>query len=252
MVTFAWPVSQRFPSLGANEVHIWCADLELVPLEIESLLATMTNDEQARAERFHFQKNREHYIAARGYLRAILGHYLGFDPVKIRFNYSHYGKPDLAEGFKAETIRFNVSHSNGIALYAITRGREIGVDIEQIRFDFNTDEIVHHFFSTEEIADLSRLPNALKHKAFFDCWTRKEAYIKARGEGLSLPLDQFRVSITPGAPAALLSNKMDPAEVSRWSLQSLSPLAGYAASLAVEGKGYELKCWQWSTADERR
>jgi 4'-phosphopantetheinyl transferase len=121
----------------------------------------------------------------------------------------------------------------------------VGIDLEYIRSDLAVEQIAERFFSRREIATLRALPIDLRTYAFFLCWTRKEAYIKARGEGLSLPLDQFDVSLIPGEPAALLNTQRDLYEVSRWSLQELTPAPGYAAALAVEGHGWHLACWQW-------
>jgi 4'-phosphopantetheinyl transferase len=121
----------------------------------------------------------------------------------------------------------------------------VGIDLEYIRSDLQVEQLAERFFSRREIATLRTLPPEVQRQAFFLCWTRKEAYLKARGEGLSLPLDQFDVSLIPGEPAALLSTQRDPYEVSRWSLQELTPAPGYAAALAVEGHGWGLACWQW-------
>jgi 4'-phosphopantetheinyl transferase len=178
-------------------------------------------------------------------LRAILGRTLNRAPESLSFCYGSHGKPALAGESDGATIRFNVSHSHGIALYAVTRGRELGVDLEHIRFDLEVAEIAERFFSRREIAMLRTLPTELQCQAFFHCWTRKEAYIKARGEGLSLPLDQFDVSLIPGEPAALLGTQPDPSEASRWSVQELFPAPGYAAALAVRAHGLRLTCWQW-------
>jgi 4'-phosphopantetheinyl transferase len=144
-----------------------------------------------------------------------------------------------------EAIRFNISHSHGTALYVVSRGREIGVDLELIRDGLEIEQIAERFFSRSEIAAFYAVPALLRKRAFFLCWTRKEAYIKARGEGLSLPLDQFEVSLVPGKPAALLSAQRDSNEAFRWSLQDLFPAADYAAALAIEGRDYSLACWQW-------
>ncbi len=138
-----------------------------------------------------------------------------------------------------------MSHSHGVALYAVTRDREVGIDLEFIRRDLEVEQIAERFFSRRETATLRALPTALREYAFFLCWTRKEAYIKARGEGLSLPLDQFDVSLIPGEPAALLSTQPDSDEALRWSLQELTLASGYVAALAVEGRGWSLSCWQW-------
>ena len=148
-----------------------------------------------------------------------------------------------------DAIRFNLSHSHGKALYAISRGREVGVDLEFIRCDLEAEQIAERFFSHSEIETLRALPPSLRKYAFFLCWTRKEAYIKARGEGLSMSLDQFDVSLTPGKPAALLRTNPDSDEALRWSLRDLKPASGYAAALAIRGSDFTLSCWQWPQPD---
>jgi 4'-phosphopantetheinyl transferase len=231
--------------LGCDEVHVWRATLDQTPTQIQSFLHNLAADEQARAERFYFEKDREHFIVARGVLRAILGCYLNRVPEGLSFCYSSHGKPALARESDGYAIRFSVSHSHGVALYAVTRGREVGIDVERIRSDLEVAEVAERFFSRREVAMLRTLPTEAQRQAFFRCWTRKEAYIKARGEGLSLPLDQFDVSLAPGEPAALLATQQDPSEASRWFLQELTPGPGYEAALAVEGHGWRLTCWQW-------
>lgn len=227
------------------EVHVWRASLDLPPPRVRALLASLAHDERDRAERFHFQVHRDRFIAGRGLLRAILARYLGRTPDQLRFSYSPHGKPAVAANTGAGDLRFNVSHSDGLALYAITRGREIGVDVECLRPDFVSEEIARRFFSPREVAAVQALPAVERHEAFFACWTRKEAYIKARGEGLSMPLERFDVSLAPGEPAALLSTLDEPAAAARWSLWALDPGPGYAAALAAEGHGWRLRCWQW-------
>jgi len=231
--------------LGCDEVHVWRAALDQTPSQIQSFLHNLAADEQARAERFYFERDRQHFIIARGVLRAILGGYLNRAPERLSFCYNSHGKPALAGESGVDAIRFSVSHSHGVALYAVTRGREVGIDLERIRLDLAVAEIAERFFSRREVAMLRTLPTAEQREAFFRCWTRKEAYIKARGEGLSLPLDQFDVSLAPGEPAAVLGTQRDPSEASCWSLQELSPAPGYAAAFAVEGHGWRPACWQW-------
>jgi len=231
--------------LGDDEVHVWRAMLDQTPSQIQRLLHNLAADEHVRAEQFYFERDRQHFIAARGVLRAILGGYLHRTPESLSFYYSSHGKPGLAGETDDDAIRFNVSHSHGVALFAVTRGREVGIDIEHIRFDLEVVEIAEQFFSPREVATLRALPIEAQRQAFFRCWTRKEAYIKARGEGLSLPLDQFDVSLAPGEPVAVLRAQRDPSEASRWSLQELTPAPGYAATLTVEGHGWHLTRWQW-------
>ena len=231
--------------LGSNEVHVWRAALDEPSPRIDSFLHTLAADEKTRAQRFYFQRDRERFITAHGVLRAILGFYLNRAAKCLSFCYGSHGKPALAWESGGDAIRFNMSHSHGVALYAVARGREVGIDLEFIRCDLEVEQIAERCFSRREIATLRALPTDLRKYAFFLCWTRKEAYIKARGEALSLPLDQFDVSLIPGEPAALLSTQPDSDEALRWSLQELTLASGYVAALAVEGRGWSLSCWQW-------
>jgi 4'-phosphopantetheinyl transferase len=241
-----WSASPPLLLLGANQVHVWCVALDQPDSRVRSLWHTLAPDEQGRAERFHFRRDREHFIIARGLLRQLIGRYLGIEAHRLRFCYNSYGKPGLAEELNPSPISFNLSHSQGLALFAFTHQRELGVDIEYVRPEVVKERIAEHFFSRQEVAVLRALPAAMQAEAFFNCWTRKEAYVKAKGEGLSLPLDQFDVSLTPGDEAALLATRGDPREASRWSLQALHPAPDYIGALALEGHRPELKCWRWS------
>jgi 4'-phosphopantetheinyl transferase len=179
-------------------------------------------------------------------LRAILAKYLNRVPQSVSFTYGPRGKPALAENWSNDRITFNLSHSEGLALCAVTRAREVGIDIEYTGRRTEVERDAERFFSPSEVHTLRALPSDLRRHAFFLCWTRKEAYIKAKGEGLALPLAQFAVSLTPGEPAALLSTDWDPNEATRWSMQELTPAPDYAAAIAVEGHGWSLSCWEWS------
>lgn len=231
--------------LGNDQVHVWRASLDIPTSHLKQLENTLSVDERERADRFHFKKDRDHFVAARGCLRDILGHYLRIDPGRLQFRYSPYGKPDLVDKLNRDDIRFNVSHSAGVGLFAFTKCHEIGVDIEYMREDLTDEQIAVRFFSTNEVETLLALPKNQQKEAFFTCWTRKEAYIKARGEGLSLPLDQFDVSLIPGEAAALLSTRPDPGEAARWLLHELAPEKGYVAAVAVRAHKLQLKYWQW-------
>lgn len=239
-----WALPTASLRLGLDEVHVWRASLKSTPPDIECLLNILGPDEQRRADKYHFKRDREHFIIARGALRKILSRYLDIAPERIRFTYSSYGKPGLESAMNK--LSFNVSHSNEVALYAVALGCEVGLDVEFIREDFASMEIAEHFFSRQEIAVLRTLPPSLQQHAFFNCWTRKEAYIKARGEGLSHPLDQFAVSCAPGEPAAILSTENDPLEISRWWLHELRPGSGYVAALALQGGPRQVSLWQWT------
>jgi 4'-phosphopantetheinyl transferase len=234
--------------LNDNEVHVWRAALDHNPSHRDSVVDTLSEDEQARAARFYFQIDRQRFVVARAALRDILGGYLKRAAKSVSFCYGPHGKPTLAQDSGKNTIHFNLSHSNGVAVYAITRGREIGIDLEFIREDLEVEQLAERFFSQREIATLRGLPVSLRKYAFFLCWTRKEAYIKARGEGLSLPLNEFDVSLIPGEPAALLRTHADPDEALRWFLQELSIGPSYVSALAVEGHSGPPSCWQWLPA----
>jgi 4'-phosphopantetheinyl transferase len=244
LVNSQWLAPPRRLSLDNNAVHIWRANLDQSPLTVCRFQHTLSVDEQMRADRFYFRQDRERFIVGRGLLRAILGSYLDRAPENLTFKYNHCGKPSIVSKAGAEPIRFNVSHSHGTGLYAVTRDLEIGVDLELIRDGLEVEQIATSFFSRREVSALNALPAELRRHAFFLCWTRKEAYIKARGEGLSLPFDQFEVSLSPGEPAALMSTQPDSGDAFRWSLQDLSLASGYVAAFAVEGRARSLCCWQ--------
>src|ERR1700722_4961199 len=243
--SFLWSSPPRTLVLDCDEVHVWRATLNQSASQIEGFLHTLAPDERARASRFHFAKDREHFIVARGVLRAVLGCYLHRAPEYLSFCYGTHGKPDLARQSDEDAIRFNLSHSHGLALYAVARGRQVGIDIEHIRLDLAVAEIAKRFFSRRDVAMLLALPTEVQRQAFFRCWTRKEAYIKALGEGLSLPLDQFDLLPAAGKPDTAPGAQQDPSDATRWSLKELTPASGYAASLAVEGHDWRLACWQW-------
>jgi 4'-phosphopantetheinyl transferase len=216
--------------------------------QVRSLWYTLRADERQRAERYVFKKDRMHFVVARGLLRVLLGHYLRQEPQHLRFIYGPHGKPALATDPGGVDLRFNVSHSHSLALYAITRSREVGVDVERIRPKVVQEPIAERFFSPREVTVLRALPTPLQATAFFACWTRKEAYMKATGDGLTLPLDQFDVSLAPGEPAALLHTTWDPQEAARWALQDLAPAPGYRAAVAVAGHDWRLTCWDGPAA----
>ena len=240
-----WLPAPARPHLGDTEVHIWRACLEQEAETVQALSSMLAPDERSRADKFYFQKDRAHFIVARGVLRMLLARYLDIAPEQIRFTYNQYGKPALHDNDAASGLRFNVAHAHGVALYALTRGREVGLDIEFIREDFASLEIAARFFSAREVTMLGTLPAELRTHAFFNCWTRKEAYIKALGTGLAQPLDKFTVSLRPDEPAALLSTDDDAQEAARWSLVALPVATGYVAALAVEGCAPVVHYWQW-------
>jgi 4'-phosphopantetheinyl transferase len=234
-------------SLPTTSVDVWLASLEQPPAIVESLRNLLSTDERDRADRFHFEKDRRHFIVARGGLRKLLGNYLGIAPNLIRFDYADHGKPRLAGEIQQQhtPLEFNLAHSGGLAVYAFTSLGEIGVDLERIKPEFPGDDIARRFFSAAEVACLEQLEPEARALAFFTCWTRKEAFIKANGMGLALGLDQFDVTLSPGEPVALLGTRWDENEAARWSLRALEIEQGYVGAVAVQAHDWALNCWEF-------
>lgn len=241
-----WKNAPEEIELATNEVHVWRIHLATPPDALQRARQILTEEERTKAQRFYFEKDRHHWSIARGTLRILLGKYLQTAPQAIRLRTNDYGKPYLAYPQPEVPFYFNISHSQDLALCAFTRGREIGVDVEYKRENINYDELARYSFSPYEQAKLLPLPATQKYHAFFQCWTRKEAYIKARGMGLSLPLGLFDVSFLPDEPPALLDSREDPQEVERWTMRNLIPGPGYAGALIVEGTDWHLQNWQWN------
>ncbi|HZE69993.1 MAG TPA: 4'-phosphopantetheinyl transferase superfamily protein [Pyrinomonadaceae bacterium] len=228
-------------TLGVKDVHVWRASLDQTPAIVEQLRQLLSADERIRADRFHFENDRQHFVVGRGCLRMLLSRYLEIPPGEIQFSYGAQGKPQLATAnAQLHPFHFNLAHSGTLALYAFTRVGEIGVDLERIRPEFTGDDIAKRFFSPGEVACLNELSRELRHEAFFNCWTRKEAFIKAIGMGLSLSLDQFDVTLGPAEPAELLRTRWDEKEAARWSLKALDVGPGYVAAVAVAGRDWQL------------
>lgn len=216
------------PPIADHEVHIWVLR-QGDGQSTQPLRESLSPDERDRASRFRFDKHRDQYVLTRGILRSLLAGYSGIPPKEISFQYSKYDKPSLAQ---THDLDFNLSHTEGMAIFGFTRGHRIGVDIEHLRSNFRADEIAERFFSAAEREALRGIPEARRHECFFRIWTRKEAYIKALGEGLSHPLHQFDVSWD--SPAALLETRPDASEARRWQLENLEIAPQFAAAAAVE------------------
>lgn len=240
-----WRSGPKEPAIWQNEVQVWRIKLDMQ--WSWTLDEALTLEDRARADRFRFESDRRRFCIARASLRIILGRYLKVKPGRVHLDVNDYGKPYLADPNLSQGLRFNLSHSHQIALFAVTRDREVGVDVEFVRPDFVTDDVAEHFFSPAEVRQFRAVPAELKTESFFNCWTRKEAYIKARGEGLSCPLDQFDVSLGPSERPMLLNSRVDPKDVSRWAFQSLHVDDGYAATLAVEGQYSRLVLWDFGS-----
>lgn len=235
-----WTKPSGRPQLSDREIHIWQADLSHLDRQVERLAPLLSEDEQQRAARFRFERDRRKFILCRGLLRTILGQYLQRDPIALRFHYGKYGKPSLVD---ADLLSFNLAHAGDRALYAVTQHYAIGIDIEQLRFVEYAEQIVHRYFSSEEQQVYQSLAPDQQPLAFFRAWTGKEAFLKAIGSGLSLPLDQVSVAISPDRPAALLHLPAD-YSIGQWQMYQFVPSAGYVGAIVVPQQPFRLRFWQ--------
>jgi 4'-phosphopantetheinyl transferase len=227
----------EFPMPDADEIHVWSISLADTGQVSPSLTRLLSAEEAARAARFIFERDRARFTVAHAALRDILATYTREDAATLRFLAAEKGKPYLVDH---PDLRFNLSHSGSWALVAIANGRDVGVDIEAIRGERPTVDIAERFFAPAEVRELLETPEDLRTQAFFACWSRKEAYIKARGEGLHISLDSFEVSL---GDTAILRKAEDR---DRWTLCSLEAPEGYKAALVAEGSGWRVKRFVWS------
>ncbi len=218
--------------LESREVCLWTVRLEATEANFARCLGWLSPDETARAERFHFPRHRNAYVLGRAALRALLAGYLGATPQGVRFDYGPQGKPALAPDDGLCSLRFNASNAGDFAAYVFTKGCEIGVDIEQHRALPDLERIARRFFAPEETAELMELSPSEQTSAFFRCWTRKEAYIKAMGGGFSIPLNSFRVTLRPGAAARMVSLGGSGEAARGWTMHSFDPASGYTGAIA--------------------
>lgn len=218
-----WKTAPADLSIGAGEVHLWRAHLtETDPVALRRLLSP---SECIRAERFHFDRDRDRFVAGRGLLRTILSRYLGANPQDLQFVTGPHGKPELTGPYTS--LRFNLSHSDDLMLLAVTHARAIGIDLELMREDVPFETLADYYFEPEDAWSLRLLPPAQRAWKFYDMWTSTEAQLKAGGTGISQGLKVL--------------------EPDRWSLLKLIPSVGYAAALAVEGGDFQLECWSWQS-----
>jgi 4'-phosphopantetheinyl transferase len=212
-----------------NIVQVWTATLDREDEARAQLESMLSPDEKARADRFHFAKDRNRFVVGRGLLRELLSKYLRQEPVELEFSYGPFGKPELSGAHASRGLSFNLAHSAGLGVYAISANRNLGIDVELIKLESAGDDIARRYFSVREVGDLLELPPESRVRAFFHCWTRKEAYLKATGMGLQTPLDSFSVSLIPSKPAQFLGG-VEP----RWNLASFQPAEGFVAALVYD------------------
>lgn len=236
-------------ALKAGDVHIWRSRLEAPQARIEGARAMLAPDEVARADRFLREVHGMRFTLARAALRVLLGRYLDVRPEEVRFRYSDQGKPFLEDWEAQRGIQFNLSHSGSVALLGFTFERAIGIDVEAFRENLEADKIARRYFAPGEVETLFALPEELRKQGFYNCWTRKEAYIKACGDGLRLPLNSFDVSLVPGEAPELLRAQGGDAEIERWSFHQLEPGPGYAATLVVEARQVRLRTFEFDIGD---
>jgi 4'-phosphopantetheinyl transferase len=238
-----WPKGPSRVVLPPDDVHVWCAVLERPPEDLAHLAALLSDDERERVERSHSPMVRREFTAARGLLRLLLGRYLDCEPRRVRFRFGPQGKPELAACPSTPPVHFNVSHSHGLALFALTRRQPVGVDVERIRPFANDLGLAERYFSSWEYRALRDLEETRRHDAFFQTWTRKEAFLKATGGGISYGLERVEVAIHPDDPVRILRLDGEETRAARWSLQTLTPAPGYVGALALETHDYRLVCW---------
>jgi 4'-phosphopantetheinyl transferase len=238
-----WAQPSKTLTLASGEIHVWRVPLDHPSVSLGLLSTYLSEEEAARAERFAFLRDKKHFIAGRGMLRVILGRYLGATRDSISIHESAHQKPYVPAHSSKPPLQFNLSHSHGLALLALALDCQVGIDIEKLRPEFATSKVAEQFFSRQEQKELLSLPPANRAQGFFNCWTRKEAYVKATGKGLQVPLASFDVSLTPGRPPTLRAADSD-----RWTLFSFCPAKGYSAAAAVEGKGWSIQFYDCNSS----
>ena len=231
---------------SSNEVHVWRLLLNEHYSQVESLKEFLSEDELLRSGKFHFEKDQNSFIIARGILRMILGGYLGMKPNELSFEYTSSGKPVLVHNNGDDKISFNLSHSTDVVLYAVTLNRNVGIDVESIRDTVDVVQIANRFFSASEIQSLDCIPEKQRPEKFFQYWTRKEAFLKATGEGVSFPMEQCNVSLVNGNFLSPIELYGENSENSRWYVRDLFPGDGYVAAIAIEGNDSDVSCWHYS------
>jgi 4'-phosphopantetheinyl transferase len=231
--------------LGEDEVHLWVVTLAVIPERSSHFQSILSFEEQERAGRFQKIRDARRYVTARGSLRSLLGGYLAIEPGRLQFVCDAFGKPRLAGEVPLTSVSFSVSHSDDWGLFGFVRGHKIGVDLERISTGIDIEGLAKRYFSPNEFQKLWSLPAEQRREAFYCGWTRKEAYLKGRGEGLSYGLDGVEVSLAPGEPAIILGASDDPDVSRHWTLQHLSPAPGYVGAAAVEANNIAFRYLRW-------
>jgi 4'-phosphopantetheinyl transferase len=231
--------------IGQREAHVFCASLDVEDSRLTRLAFALSEDERARANRFRFDRDRRRFIASRGLLRELLGSLLCVEASRLAFSYTARGKPSLAVPKSGQSLCFNLAHADSLAVYAVAWEHELGVDVERLRRINGAESFVERYFSERELANFLSTPLHQRAEAFFNCWTCKEACLKASGHGIGDSLSRIEISIVPGRPARLLNLVGDSQAPHHWLLQSLAPAASYVGALAApRGCHLRVHCWK--------
>lgn len=247
------PQRQRFPSnwlppvshplLPGAAIHVWSIRLEEWTTHIPQFLQVLSNEELIKAARYHSSVDRTRFVTCRAVLRLLLSMYLHVPATQLRFCYGEFGKPALCLSSHCSRLQFNISHAHEYALFAISENRSLGIDLEPLRSIAESRAIAMEFFSPQENQALSSLQEQEWDRAFLNCWTRKESFVKALGGGLSLSLNNFTITVQSGGPVRLLDFTGELSQPAHWSFRELQPVSGYIGALAAEGRDWELSCW---------
>lgn len=243
---FDWLQAPPEVQIQAGIVEVWRARLNWSKEHLAKSRDILSSDELERANRFKFQQHRNRYIVARTILRRLLGWYLSKEPSEVSFSYSQYHKPSLSPATSEIALAFNLAHSQDLAVFAFTIGRKVGIDVEHLRPLEDAHGLAKRFFARSEYRAWRTLSEHRRLKGFYDCWTRKEAFIKAVGEGLSFPLDQFEVTIDSVRPARLLTVRGERDTATAWSLYSLELGPKAVAALVISGRKLPVRCFEFN------
>lgn len=241
-----WSTMSEIPDWGAREVHVWLIPLHPAEEDLDQLRSWLVSAEQTRADRFLFDKHRQRFLIGRARQRQLLGQYLDLAPSQVDFQYDGLGKPSLRGQGANSGVCFNFSNSGQAALLAVTRDMELGIDLELLRGLTNLEGLAARFFTAEESDEILSLQGLPQQQAFFRCWTRKEAYLKAVGKGLTFPLNRVRVTVQADQPARICWINGDPAAAAAWQLQHLEPAGGYLGALAFQGSRDQIRRFLWT------
>ena len=244
--TISWHIPSGQPPLSQDEIHVWASCLDVAPTASAVFGASLSEGERMRAKKFRFQQHKSRFIVGRGLLRAIMSHYLQVEPARVEFKYNLQGKPELTRPFDSSGIHFNLAHSEDLALFTVTTIGPVGIDVERIQANKDARELVKWFCSPCEQELFENLAPQEKQLAFFNLWTRKEAFLKATGEGIAQLLSQVEVAFQPGKPARFIAVSGDSERASRWSVRDLSLGPDFAAAVAIQAKNFRLRCLKLS------